>query len=169
MLDLSRVDLEEIASALTDQNDYEHCWLINPDTGVIALWKADTGIDGQTPVDLDELDLVVIDPLPSWVWYQDMADFADWITNERAGRRLARAIDGKGAGSKASSRRSIRTCCRCGTPSGMPVPGAGQCNGSPITRSLMKTQPVAFLKATQIRPFPEARNCRNRRAHAASV
>jgi Uncharacterised protein family (UPF0158) len=97
VLDLSNVDLEEIASALADQNDYEHCWLINPDTGEIALWTADTGIDGQTPVDLDELDLVVIDPLPTWVWYQDMADFADGITNERAGRRLARAIDGKGA------------------------------------------------------------------------
>lgn len=57
----------------------------------------DTGIDGQTPVDLDELDLVVIHPLPSWVWHQDMADFADGITDEHAGRRLARAIQGKGA------------------------------------------------------------------------
>jgi hypothetical protein len=36
-------------------------------------------------------------PLPSLVWYQDMADFADAITDERAGRRLARAIQGKGA------------------------------------------------------------------------
>ena len=97
MLDLSSIDLEEIASALADQNDYEHCWLIDPDTGEIVLWTADTGIDGQTPVDLDELDLVVINPLPSWVWYQDMADFADGITDEPAGRRLARAIDGKGA------------------------------------------------------------------------
>ncbi len=43
------------------------------------------------------LDLVCIDPLPSWVWYQDMADFAEAITDERAGRRLARAIQGKGA------------------------------------------------------------------------
>jgi Uncharacterised protein family (UPF0158) len=97
MLDLSNVDLEEIANALSDQTDYEHPWLINPDTGEIAFWTADTGIDGHTPVDLDELDLVVIDPLPSWVWYQDMADFADGITDERAGRGLARAIRGKGA------------------------------------------------------------------------
>jgi Uncharacterised protein family (UPF0158) len=51
----------------------------------------------ETAVDLDELDLIVIDALPSWVWYQDMADFADGITDEHAGRRLARAIDGKGA------------------------------------------------------------------------
>ena len=64
--------------------------------GRTALDPADTGIDGQTPIDLDELDLVVIDPLPSWVWYQDMADFAVGITNERAERRLARAIEGRG-------------------------------------------------------------------------
>jgi hypothetical protein len=96
MVDLSSVDLEEISNALADQADYEHRWLINPQTGEIAFWTADTGIDGQAPVDLDELDLVCIDPLPPWVWYQDMADFAETITNERAGRRLARAIQGKG-------------------------------------------------------------------------
>ena len=97
VLDLSSLDLEEIGNALADQTDYEHRWLIDPQTGEIAFWTADTGIDGQTPVDLDELDLVCIDPLPSWVWYQDMADFAETITDERAGRRLARAIQGKGA------------------------------------------------------------------------
>jgi hypothetical protein len=95
--DLNRLDLDEIATALADQTSYEHRWLINPQTGEIAFWTADTGIDGQTPVDLDELDLVCIDPLPSHVWYQDMADFAERISDERAGRRLARAIDGGGA------------------------------------------------------------------------
>ena len=97
MLDLSSLDLDEIATALTSQTDYEHRWLIDPRTGEIALWTAETGIDGQTPVDLDELDLVYFDPLPSYVWYQDMADFAERISDERAGRRLARAIQGKGA------------------------------------------------------------------------
>jgi hypothetical protein len=97
VLDLSSIDLEEITTALADQNDYEHQWLINPDTGEIAFWTAETGIDGQTPADLDELDLVVIEPLPSWVWYQDMADFAGGLTDERAGRSLARAIQGRGA------------------------------------------------------------------------
>jgi len=97
VLDLGSIDLEEFASALADQTDDEHHWLISPETGEIAFWTAGTGIDGQTPAGLDELDLVVIDPLPSWVWYQDMADFADGITDERAGRRLARAIGGKGA------------------------------------------------------------------------
>jgi hypothetical protein len=97
VLDLSSLDLGEIATALADQTDYEHRWLINPQTGEIAFWTADTGIDGQTPVDLDDLDLICIDPLPSSVWYRDMADFAEQITDERAGRRLARAIQGRGA------------------------------------------------------------------------
>jgi hypothetical protein len=87
----------EIADALAGQTDYEHRWLINPQTGEIAFWTADTGIDGQTPVDPGELNLVCIGPLPSWPLYQDMADFAEAISDERAGRRLARAIHGKGA------------------------------------------------------------------------
>ena len=97
MLVLSSLDLEEIGNALADQTDYEHWRLSDPQTGEIAFWAADTGIDGQTPVDLDDLDMVCIHPLPSWVWYQDMADFAETITDERAGRRLARAIQGKAA------------------------------------------------------------------------
>ena len=49
MLGLSSLDLEEIASALADQTDYEHRWLINPQTGEVAFWTSDTGIDGQIP------------------------------------------------------------------------------------------------------------------------
>jgi predicted enzyme related to lactoylglutathione lyase len=98
MLELSRLDLDEIANALADQMDYEHYWLINPETGEIVYWSRDTGIDGQNPIDLDELDyLEIIRPLPSPVWYQDMVDFTELISDERAGRRLARALQGKGA------------------------------------------------------------------------
>ncbi|MEU5846348.1 UPF0158 family protein [Saccharopolyspora shandongensis] len=61
------------------------------------FWTADCGIDGHTPVDVDDLDLVCIAPLPSYVWYQDMADFAETISDEAASRRLARAIQGEGA------------------------------------------------------------------------
>jgi hypothetical protein len=63
-IDLGTLDLEEIASALADQTDDEHRWLVNPQTGEIAFWTPGTGIDRQTPVDLHELDLVCIDPLP---------------------------------------------------------------------------------------------------------
>ncbi len=97
VLELATLDLDEIASALQDQNDYDHCWLIDPETGEIVFWTRDCGIDGQNPVDLDELDLVSIDPLPSHVWYQDMEDFAEQISDERAGRTLSRAIQGRGA------------------------------------------------------------------------
>jgi len=96
VLDLDKLDVDEIAMALSDQNDFEHAWLIDPRTGELSFWTSDTGIDGSNPVDLDDLDLVPIDPLPSSVWYADMADFAGGITDVAAGRRLGRAIRGKG-------------------------------------------------------------------------
>ncbi|WP_345505677.1 UPF0158 family protein [Terrabacter aeriphilus] len=97
MLDLDAVDLEEIATALADQTDFEHRWLIDPRTGEMAFWTSDTGIDGENPVEIDELDLVVIDPLPPYAWYQDMADFADGISDRAASDSLHRALQGKGA------------------------------------------------------------------------
>ena len=97
MLDLDAIDVEEIASALADQTDYEHRWLIDPRSGELAFWTSDLGIDGENPVELDELDLILIDPLPSYVWYQDMVDFADGISDRDAGDPLSRALEGKGA------------------------------------------------------------------------
>jgi hypothetical protein len=97
VLDLFEIDVEEIATALTDQTDYEHRWLIDPRTGQVALWTSDTGIDGENPVELDELEFIPIDPLPPYVWCQDMADFADGISDSVAGRRLAGALQGRGA------------------------------------------------------------------------
>ena len=61
------------------------------------LWTSDTAIDGENPVDLDEVDLILIDPLPSYVWYQDMVDFADGISDRAAGRSLSRSLNGRGA------------------------------------------------------------------------
>ena len=48
-------------------------------------------------IDIEELDLIPIDPIPSYVWYQDMADFAEGISDDAAGRHLARALLGRGA------------------------------------------------------------------------
>ena len=97
MRELSSFDLDEIATALADQSGYEQRWLIDPDSGEIVFWTEDGGIDGQTPVDLDDLDLLWIQPLPSYIWYQDMVDFAELVSDERAGRRLGRALQGGGA------------------------------------------------------------------------
>ena len=91
------IDVEEIATALADQTDYEHRWLIDPRTGEVVFWTSDTGIDGENPVDLDELDLILIDPLPSYVWYQDMVDFAEGISDRAASSRLSGALQGRGA------------------------------------------------------------------------
>ena len=63
----------------------------------MSFWTSDTGIDGQNPVELEELDLIVIDPLPSYVWYQDMVDFAEGVSDRAAGRRLAGSLQGRGA------------------------------------------------------------------------
>jgi len=63
---------------LADQTDYEHRWLIDPRTGEVVFWTSGTGIDRENPVEIEELDLLVIDPLPSYVWYQD------WSTSPRA-------------------------------------------------------------------------------------
>jgi hypothetical protein len=63
----------------------------------LAFWTSDTGIDGQNPVEIDELDLTPIDPLPSYDWYQDMADFADGISDSAARRQLTQSLQGSGA------------------------------------------------------------------------
>ncbi len=56
VLELHGLDLEEIAEALADQECYEHRRLIDPRSGDITFWTADTGIDGHNLIDLDELD-----------------------------------------------------------------------------------------------------------------
>lgn len=98
MREVADFDLEQIAEALADQEFVEHRYLVDEATGEILFWTSDTGIDGNNPVDLDELDgVIAIDPLPSSVWYADMVDFADELSDESARRRLARALTGRGA------------------------------------------------------------------------
>jgi hypothetical protein len=43
---------------------------------------ASAGIDGENPVDHDELDLILIGPLPSYVWYRT------WSTSPTASATL---------------------------------------------------------------------------------
>ncbi|MFK0249516.1 UPF0158 family protein [Amycolatopsis azurea] len=97
MLGLEEFPIGDIAMALQDQTDCEYFHLVDPRTGEMGLWTEDGGIDGRNPVDLDDVDLIVIAPLPSHVWYEDMADFAAGVSDERAKTRLEKAIRGKGA------------------------------------------------------------------------
>lgn len=97
MLDPASCDLDVIATALADQQSYDQRCLVDPATGEIAFWTSDGGIDGEHPVDLEDLDLIGIDPLPSYVWHRDMADFAEGLSDEQAAGRLSRAIQGRGA------------------------------------------------------------------------
>ncbi|WP_020662299.1 UPF0158 family protein [Amycolatopsis benzoatilytica] len=97
MFALDSFDLDEIAHALQNQDAYDLRFLVDPRTGELVLWTLDGGLDGENPVDLDELDLIPIQPLPPYVWYQDMADFAECVGDEQASLRLSRALRGSGA------------------------------------------------------------------------
>jgi len=97
MFEPEALDLEQIGSALSDQTDYEHHWLVDPQTGEVVLWTSELGIDGENPVELDELDLILIEPLPPQVWWQDMEDFALGVEDPKASARLLDAVQGRGA------------------------------------------------------------------------
>ena len=47
MLELRTVALDDVATALSDQADYETCWLIDPRSGEVAFWTAELGVDGE--------------------------------------------------------------------------------------------------------------------------
>src|SRR4051794_25745702 len=68
-----------------------------PANGPGGLLGSDTGIDGQHRAEIDELYLIPIDPLPPSVWFQDMADCADGISDAVTRRKLTQALQGRGA------------------------------------------------------------------------
>jgi hypothetical protein len=151
MFELEQLEVGEIATALADQTDYEHRWLIDPRTGKLEFWTSDAGIDGQNPVDVDELDLTVIEPLPSRVWYRDMADFAERVRDEAAGRRLVRAIGGKSAFRRFKDELHQEYPEMVAATTGR---NAGPWIGRPGTRSSRVRRPSS-ISATP--SFPEAR------------
>ena len=105
------------------------------------FWTEDGGIDGRTPVDLEALDLIPIEPLPSWVWYRDMADFTEALrmcapAAAWPGRSRARA---RSAGSRTACTRTTRTCCRPGTPFSRFGPSGARFSGWSTTSSAPST------------------------------
>jgi hypothetical protein len=97
VLRISDLDLGLIATALADQSQDEHRWYLDPRTGGLHLWTVEGGLDGDGEYEIEDEELLRIEALPTYVWYQDMADFAAAVTDEAAADRLARAIQGKGA------------------------------------------------------------------------
>jgi len=96
-LDPEQLDLEELAMALQDQGAFDlHRWVLDRTTGAVVLVSLDIGLEDDE-VDLEDDRWVSIEPIGSGVWYGDMADFADGITDDQVGRRLGRALRGKGA------------------------------------------------------------------------
>ena len=100
MLELRRLTraLDEIAEALADQGSQEfgQRWSLRRSSGEFHLSGEDFDVDDEDE-DEDEEDLVPIHPIPSYVWYQDMVDFADGVSDATGARRLTRALDGRGA------------------------------------------------------------------------
>ncbi len=95
MLDLSAVDLGEIATALEDHS-FEGSWWIDADTGEVWYWRGEEDDDPELDPDGRD-DARHIDPLPSGEGYADMVDFIALVPDHRAADLLDRAIAGRGA------------------------------------------------------------------------
>lgn len=91
MLDLDRVDLGELCSALED-NSPEHAWWLDPVRGTLEL-RSEYFDDLEEDEEPSERGLIVIDPLGSHEAYADMEDFATSVLDPRARDLLMRAIE----------------------------------------------------------------------------
>lgn len=92
MLDLSQVELDELASALEDHS-LNGAWFLHPDTGEVE-YVPEFSDDER---DLDGEDLVRVDSLDSRESYGDMEDFIARVGDPRARELLERAVAGRGA------------------------------------------------------------------------
>jgi predicted nucleotidyltransferase len=92
MLDLARIDLADLCSALEDQS-YETHWYLDRGNGeILPVFEFD-----EADESLEQRDLVDIEPLPSHEAYEDLADFAERVADPKAHDLLTRAIEGRGA------------------------------------------------------------------------
>ena len=94
MLDLDRLDLDELCSALED-NSPEHTWWLVPRTGELEL-RSESG-DAFDEGDPEEQGWIHVDPIGSHEAYGDMEAFAERVSDPRARNLLSRAIGGRGA------------------------------------------------------------------------
>jgi Uncharacterised protein family (UPF0158)/Nucleotidyltransferase domain len=94
VLDLTEVDLDDLAQALEDHS-YEHSWWLDPKTGEVVLWS--NYLEEQGEPDPESRGLRPIDPLPSHEGYEEMQEFIERVRDPYARDLLERAIAGRGA------------------------------------------------------------------------
>jgi hypothetical protein len=94
VLDLRKVDLDELAQALEDHS-YEHSWWLDPETGEVILWS--DYLEEQGEPDPETRGLRPIDPIPSYEGYEEMQEFIARVRDPHARDLLERAIAGRGA------------------------------------------------------------------------
>lgn len=95
MLELSKVNLDDVATAL-DDHSFDGNWWIDAATGEVWYWGVDT--EGDSDFDPDKRpNARPIEPLSSRVGYGDMEDFIARVADRRAAELLQRAIAGRGA------------------------------------------------------------------------
>jgi Uncharacterised protein family (UPF0158)/Nucleotidyltransferase domain len=94
VLDLRKVDLGDLATALEDHT-HEHSWWLDPETGEVVLWS--DYFEEQDEPDPESRGLRPIEPIPSFEGYEDMRDFIERVRDPRARDLLERAIAGRGA------------------------------------------------------------------------
>ena len=96
-VELDTTKLDDLAEALQDQQYGETTWTFDPRTGEVVPSMDELDDEDEHEDEEPDPQLVVIEPYPSSVWYRDMVDFAEELSDERAARRLLRALDGRGA------------------------------------------------------------------------
>jgi Uncharacterised protein family (UPF0158)/Nucleotidyltransferase domain len=94
VLDLDRIDIDDLAEALEDHS-YEHSWWLDPKTGEVVLWSDYAEEQGECHPEMRGLR--PIDPIPSHEGYEDMRDFIQRVRDPQARNLLERAIAGRGA------------------------------------------------------------------------
>jgi len=94
MLDLSAVNLADLALALEDHSE-EQTWRFDPVDGTVAPFFS---ASIEQPGDQNAMDdLIAIEPLPSAVGYGDMQDFVSRVRDPHARELLQGGLNGRGA------------------------------------------------------------------------
>jgi predicted nucleotidyltransferase len=96
MLDLAKVDLQELQMALEDHS-YDLSWWFDPSTGETVAYNSEELSEEAEEEHPEDRGLVPVEAIPSHEGYADMEDFIERVGDPRARDLLDRAIRGRGA------------------------------------------------------------------------